>query len=148
MRLAAPTLHFLAELSHADHRPPDGSAPDFTHFVARGDAQGVEAAIERLEHSLGCDAGTDAAGGAMFNVDGCAHGNLVAFTVRLQRMKCRCLHQPDHIRGRIYRGLLRMVLSERVLELNGLLRLAARTQWDIVSHAWPQEDLGITSLWR
>jgi hypothetical protein len=39
-----------------------------------------------------------------------------------------------------------MVRRERVLERNGLLRLAARTQWDMVSHGCPQEDLGLSGI--
>ncbi len=118
-------FHSLDELADADHGPAHRAASDFLRVVAGGHAQGIKMAVKRFEHGLGFDAGADAAGGAMFNVDGCSDSDLIAFAVGLQRMKGRGFHQPDHVRRRIDRRQFGMVGGERVLEIDRLRGLAA-----------------------
>src|ERR1035438_1327965 len=89
-------FHLLDELADADHCATYRAASNFLHVVAGGHTQRVETSVEGFEHGLRLDACADAAGGAMFNVDGSAHRDLVAFTVRLQCMERRRLHQADH----------------------------------------------------
>src|SRR5580700_188368 len=91
-------LHLLHELSDADHGASHGPASNLLRVVAGRDAQRIETSIEGFEHGLGLYACADSAGSAMLNANGRSHRDLVAFAVRLQRMKCRRLHQPDHVR--------------------------------------------------
>src|SRR5438477_1081517 len=90
-------LHFFYELPDADQGATYGAASYFLNVVAGGYAQGIKAAVKRLQHRLSLDAGADAAGGAVFDVNGCPYGDLVAFTVRLQCMEGGGFHQPDHV---------------------------------------------------
>src|SRR5271167_1344908 len=129
-------LYSFDELADADHCPAYRASSDLLHVVAGGHSQGIETPVEGLEHSLGFDARPDAAGGAMLDVDGCAHGDLVAFTARLQRAeRCR-LHKTDHVWRRIHRRQFRMVGRERVLEFDRLLGLSAYSNWDLFSHSF------------
>src|ERR1700756_2570338 len=70
----------------------------------------------------------------MVNVNGRPHGDLVAFAIRLQRVKRRCLHQPDHVRRGINRWQFWMMGRERVLELDGFLSFGARADGNLFSH--------------
>ena len=67
----------------------------------------------------------NAAGRAVLNVDGRAYADLVAFAVGMQRMECRCLHQPDHVGSGIDRRKLGMMRRQRLLELDYLFGLAS-----------------------
>src|ERR1022692_2591097 len=128
-------FHLLDELADADHCATYRAASNFLHVVAGGHTQRVETSVEGFEHSLRLDARSDAAGGAMFNVDGCSHSDLVAFTVRLQGVKRRGLHQADHVWRGIHGRQLGMVGRERVLEFDGLFGVAARPDGNLFSHS-------------
>ena len=119
-------FHFFDELAHADQGSTYGAASYFLYVVASGHAQGIKAAVKRLQHCMSFDASSNAAGGAMFDVDGCSDRDLVAFTIRLECMEGGGFHQPDHVRRRIDRRQFRMVRGEGVAELDRLLGLGAR----------------------
>src|SRR5579872_7129123 len=110
---------------NAYDRSADRAAADLLCVVAGGDAKCVEASVERFEQGFGFDASADPAGGAVFDVDRCADGDLVAFAVGLQRVKCSRLHQSDHVGRGIYGWQLRMVRGESVLEGDSFFGLAA-----------------------
>src|ERR1700688_4366484 len=137
LRLMTSSLpfQFLHELPDADHRSTNRAASDLLPVVAGGDAQGIKTSVERLEYGLGFDARADAAGGAMFNVDGRPHSDLVAYAIRLQRVKRRCLHQADHVRRGIHRRQFRMMGREGVLELYRFLSFGARADGNLFGHS-------------
>src|ERR1022692_1046169 len=66
-------LHLLDELADAHDGPAHGAAADFLNLVARGHAQGVEAAVKRLERRLGLDVRANTARRAVLDVDGSPH---------------------------------------------------------------------------
>src|SRR5258708_30942597 len=79
-------LHFFHKLSDAHHRSGHGAAADFLD-VALDHAQGVKASVKRLQHGLGPDVRTDATRRTVLDVDGGAHGDLVALAVGMQSEK-------------------------------------------------------------
>jgi hypothetical protein len=114
-----------------------GPSSDLLDLVTGGDAQSVKAAIERFQHSFGCDASANAAGRAVLDVNGCPYRDLIVSTMRVQRMERSRLHQADHVRGRVNRRQLRMMGRERVLEVDGFLRLTARADGNLCGQDGP-----------
>src|SRR3981081_596007 len=127
---AAATLYLLHKFADAHHCTSYGSPSDLLDLVTGGDAQSVEAAIERFQHSFSRDASANTAGGAVLDVNGGTYRDLIALTIGVQRMERRRLHQPDHVGGGINPRQLGMMRRERVLDLDGLLRLTARADRD------------------
>jgi len=120
------SLYPFDELADADYRAPHRAAANFLRVIAGRYAHGIETSVERLEHGLGLNTSADAAGRAMFDVDGRSNGDLIALAIGLEGMKRGGLHQADHIRRGVHRRQLGMVRGEGVLELDGLLSLTAR----------------------
>src|SRR5579871_4205359 len=75
----------------------------------------------------------------MLNVDRGSHGDLVALAIRLHRMECRGLHQANHVRGGVDRWQSWMMSRQGVFELNGLFRLAAHAQRDVLQRNFSLE---------
>src|ERR1017187_1139436 len=85
--LHLPGAQFLFELAFADDGPLDGAVSDNLAAVVGADFEGVEAAIERLQHGFGLDHGADSGGRAMIDVDRRADTDLIAFAKRQQRVE-------------------------------------------------------------
>src|ERR1019366_4836242 len=114
----------------ASHR----AAADFLGAVVSADAHGIEASVKGLQFGLGVDLHSDAAGRAVFDVDGDSHRDFTVLAKRLQRIKAGRFHQPNHVGSRVYRRQLGMMCGKRVLHLNGFSRFTARTDGDRSGH--------------
>src|SRR5271165_446100 len=126
-RFASLPPHLLNKLPNAHNSAADSAAADFLNIIACGHAQNIKPSVKRLERSLRLGVRPNAAGRPVLNVDRSSHRDLVSFAVGLQREKARSLHQADHVRRGINRRQFGVVRGQRVLELDGLLSLAARS---------------------
>ena len=137
----AGVVHLFQKLAEPDDCPSYRSAPDLLQVVTRGDAHGIETAVESLQHCFDLDVRTNPAGGAMFDMDRGAYRDLVAFAIRLERMKRCRLHQPDHVRRGVNRWQLPMMRGQRVLEFNGLDRLTPGAERNLLRQSILQKKV-------
>lgn len=139
LRIRRFRLSFFQELPNAYDCAANGTLADFLDIIARGYAQGIETSVKRFERRLGLDVRADATGGTVLDVDGSSHRDLVAFAIRVERVKSRGLHQTDHVGRGIDRGQLRVVRGQSVFELDSLSRLTARADGNLLSDAYSQK---------
>jgi hypothetical protein len=101
----------------------------------RRHAQGIKTAVKGLQ--LGCrqHLSADAGGCAMFDVDVRADIQLAFLAKGMERMKCRDLHQADHVGSGVDGRQLLMVRGKCVLEFDGLPGFAAGAYGSRFCHA-------------
>src|SRR5208282_4397552 len=126
--------HALDETGDVHHGASHRAAADFLRAVVGTDAHDVEAPVKRFQFRLGVNVHSDAAGGAVFDVDGDSHRDFTLVAIRVERIKAGRFHQPDHVGSRIHRRQFRMMRGERVLPLNGFSRFAAHADGDGPGH--------------
>src|SRR5579864_771252 len=103
MRSARAGLHLFQEFGDVNHGASHRPSSNLLCVVTGRHTQGVETSVEGFEHSFSLNSRTDPARGAVLDVDRSSYRDLVVFAERLQRLKCRRLHQPDHVRRGIHR---------------------------------------------
>src|SRR5262245_2147661 len=83
------------EIANLDHCPRDRSATNFLAFITGADTQNVEASVERFQHRFSLHQRSNSGSGAMLDVDSSPDRQLSVFTIRMQSVKCRSLHEAN-----------------------------------------------------
>src|SRR5581483_8290800 len=90
---------------------------------------------ERLQYRLSRDLRADAGHRAMLDIDGSSDRDLARIAIGLKRMKCRCLHEMNHVGSGVNRRKFGMSRGEGMAEFLCFASLTPRTERNRSSHA-------------
>jgi hypothetical protein len=134
LRLPRFFAHTFDEAGDVDYGAFDGAAADFAGAVMGADAHDVEASFDRFEFGFGVDVDSDAAGGAVFDVDGDADGDFSLITKGLEGVEAGGLHETNHVGRGVNGREIGVVRGEGVFEVDDFGGFSANTDGDGTGH--------------
>ena len=147
MRLPRFFAHAFDEAGDVDDGAANSAAANFVGAVVGADTHDVEASVDRFEFGFGVDVDSDAAGGAVFDVDGDADGNFSIVAKGLEGVEAGGLHEANHVGRGVDGWEIGVVSGEGVFEVNDLGGFSADTDGDGSRHGIRMGHFNPRHMW-
>jgi hypothetical protein len=112
----------------------DGAAANFVGTVVGADTHDVEASVDGFEFGFGVDVDSDAAGGAVFDVDGDADSYFSVAAEGLEGVEAGGLHKANHVGRGVDGREIGVMGGEGVFEVDDFRGFSADADGDGSRH--------------